>query len=81
MNELNKAHTLLTQMLRDDTAQRTPYSLQRDDGNVTYDPEYIAKTFHNLFSKLYSLLDMLPANTQDQHRLLKDFPPESCRYS
>lgn len=39
----NKASTLLAKMLRDDAAQRFPYSLRKAKGAVTYDSGEIAK--------------------------------------
>lgn len=60
-------------MLREDAAQRTPYSLRNDKGTVTYDPEEVAKIFHAFFSSLYSLPDTLADNVQQCQALLQDF--------
>lgn len=45
----NKAHTLLAKMLREDTAQRAPYSLCNEKGTATYDTGGVAKIFYDFF--------------------------------
>lgn len=53
----------LSKMLREETAQRTLYSLRNLEGTIVYEPGAVASIFHNYFAKLYSLPDTLPANS------------------
>lgn len=69
----NKPHSRLANILREDTVQRTPYSLCDDKGTVTYEPGEVGKIFPDFFFCIYSLPDMLPANAQKRRDLMQDF--------
>lgn len=72
----NKPHTLLAKMLRDETVQRTPYSVRDPQGTIVYDPNVVAEQFHTFFSRLYSLPDTLPSDTNQREAILHKFLSE-----